>query len=88
MTIKCSTPIVVNEGKNVICECECVGGDPPANCSWYKNGAKLRKTGKVKSTLNYSVAREDSGNYSCVGQSHAIARDEKSVKVTVHCKYL
>ncbi|XP_028399355.1 hemicentin-1-like [Dendronephthya gigantea] len=51
VTINCSSSITVNEGDDVTCECKCEDGNPPANCTWFKNGTLAGKVGKEDSTL-------------------------------------
>ena len=89
VTVNCSKLLIVNEGDDVICHCKCEGGNPPAECTWYKNGAQI---GVTEMEVNMLFLRnfngQDRGSYTCVGQSHVKARDEKSVTVTDFCKYI
>ncbi|XP_028413739.1 hemicentin-1-like [Dendronephthya gigantea] len=84
VTINCSSPINVREGDYFICQCLCKDGIPPANCTWLKNGAPIDETEMEKNTLVHRIYREDGGNYTCVGRSHARAQDKKSVNVSVY----
>ncbi|XP_028399325.1 hemicentin-1-like [Dendronephthya gigantea] len=88
VTINCSSPINVRKGDYFICQCMCNGGIPPANCTWFKNGALIGEIRMEENTLIHRIDSEDGGNYTCVGRSHAIAQDKKSVNVFVYCKYL
>lgn len=81
--------MTVNEGNDVTCKCNCKDGNPPANCIWFKDGTKTGEGKKKVNTLSRpDIKKIDGGNYTCVGLSHSSARDEKSITVTVYCKYL
>ncbi|XP_028413716.1 vascular cell adhesion protein 1-like [Dendronephthya gigantea] len=83
VTVNCSSPLIVKEGDDVVCECKCEGGNPPAECTWYKNGTQISEIGKDVNTLIFrNFNGRDSGRYTCVGQSHVKARDEESIRIT------
>ena len=87
MSLSCSRRITVNEGDNVTCVCREQGGNPPADVSWYKDGAKIGGTGKEEKTLTLTkVNKTASGTYECVAKSHTLT-DEKSIEIIVYCKY-
>ena len=84
--INCSSPIKINEGENLTCECRGEGGNPPANVTWYKDGKQI---GEVRYEINLlnltNVNEEDSGTYKCVVQSYTL-KDQKSIEVIVYRK--
>ena len=89
MTIDCSSLLIVNEGDDVICECRCEGGNPPAECTWYKNGAQVgEREMEVNTLILRNFNRQDSANYLCVGQSHVKARNKMSIRITDICEYI
>jgi hypothetical protein len=64
-----------------------VGGNPPANVTWYKDGVQIIETKKENNTLTLSnVNGRASGTYTCVARSHTILTDEKSIEIIVYCK--
>ncbi|XP_028413705.1 peroxidasin homolog [Dendronephthya gigantea] len=87
VTTNCSSPLIVDEGDDVICECKCKDGNPPAKCTWYGNDGKIVKEGlKLNALLTRrNVSEQDSGKYKCVGLSHT-ARNETSINVKVKFK--
>ena len=90
MTVNCSNPITVNEGDDVTCVCKGEGGNPPADVKWYsKDGTQIGGTTKEEKTLILSnVGKTDSGTYyTCVAQSHELARNETSIEIIVNCKH-
>ena len=91
VTLGCSSPITVNEGDAVVCECKGEGGNPPADVTWFKDNAKIGKTGKEEQVLALSnVGGNDDGTYMCKAQSHVDATDRRSIGVNVrlNCKYI
>ena len=79
----------VNEEDDITCVCKGQGGNPPANVTWYKDGVQVGETGKEEQTLiRRNISEADSGMYTCVAQSHINMTDEKSIKITVNCKYI
>jgi hypothetical protein len=84
--LSCSSLIEVNKGDDITCVCKGVGGNPPANVTWYKDGVQLSETGIENRTLSLgNVDRTASGIYKCVAESHTLT-DEKSVEIIVYCK--
>ena len=88
----CSSPIMVNESGNVSCTCQGLGGNPPADVTWYKDGNNASGTGKEEKTLILTnVSEKHRGSYNCVAQSYPseLFRDEVIVEVIVNlnCKY-
>ncbi|XP_028399370.1 hemicentin-1-like isoform X2 [Dendronephthya gigantea] len=85
VTTDCDSSMAVNEGVDVTCYCECKGGNPPANCTWFKNGILTGKIGLKENTLNRpNIKRTDGGNYTCVGESHSSAMAKKLTTITVY----
>ena len=86
----CPNPITVNEGGNVSCTCQGLGGNPPADVAWYKDNLKISETGKEEKTLTLTnvTNEKDHKGYKCVAQSHPneTFRDEVTVKVKVRPK--
>ena len=77
----------MNEGDDLWGECRGEGGNLPANVTWYKGHVQIVGTGRVNRTFNIAkVDNTASGIYKCVAQNHTLV-DEKSVKLTVYCKY-
>jgi hypothetical protein len=90
VTLNCSSPVILNEGDDFTCECQGLGGNPPANVTWYKDGKKIDGTGTEKQILTLiNVDETDSGTYKCVAESYpnVMFRDERSIRVDVKCKY-
>jgi hypothetical protein len=79
----------VNDGSDVTCVCKGEGGNPPADVKWYsKDGNQIGGTTKEEQTLTLSnVGKTDSGTYTCVAQSHDLAKNETSIKIIVNCKH-
>ena len=91
VTLGCSSPISVNEGDDVVCECRGQGGNPPADVTWFKDNIKIGRTGKEEQVLALSnVDGKNDGTYTCAAQSHVDSTDRKSVevKVKLNCKYI
>ena len=87
MTINCSDRATVNEGDDFTCVCQSQGGNPPANLTWYKDGAQIGKTSFGENILTLTnVTKQDSGRYTCKAQSYTLV-DEKSFELIVRCKY-
>ena len=85
VTFNCSSPVIVNEGDDVKCQCRGEGGNPPADVTWYKGSNKIG-TGREEQTLTFtSVNKTASGTYKCVAKSHNVT-DEKSIEIIVYCK--
>ena len=66
-----------------------VYGNPPADVTWFKDGAKTGGTGKEEQTLTLTkVYKTASGTYECVhvAKSHTLT-EEKSIEIIVYCKY-
>ncbi len=89
MIDNCSSPITVNDGGDVTCVCKGEGGNPPADVKWYaKDGDQIGGTKKEEQTLTLSnIRKTDSGTYTCVAQSHDLAKNETSIKIIVNCKH-
>ena len=86
MTVNCSTPIILNEGDDVKCQCRGGGGNPPADVTWYKGSNKIGGTGREEQTLTFgNIDKTASGTYKCVANSHTLT-DEKSIEIIVYCK--
>jgi hypothetical protein len=89
--INCSSPITLYEGENFTCVCRGIGGNPPANVTWYdKDGVQIGETGIEEQTLNLTnVNGTDIGTYKCVAQDHVNATNETSIDIIVklNCKY-
>lgn len=80
--------MTVNEDDDGTCVCKGQGGNPPGNVTWYKDGVQIGETGKEEQTLiRRNTRAADSGTYTCVAQSYVNMSDEKSIKVTINCKY-
>ena len=91
VTLKCSSPVTLNEGENFSCQCKGEGGNPSANVTWFKDGVKFGDVGTEKQTLNlFHVGKADSGTYKCVATSypHENYTDEKFIQVVIFCKYI
>ena len=81
---------MLKNGENFTCLCKGDGGNPAVNVTWYKGGVKFGDVGTEKETLNWlNIYEADSGIYNCVAASypHENYTDEKSVQVTVYCKF-
>ncbi|XP_028413706.1 titin-like [Dendronephthya gigantea] len=75
VSISCSRVNTVNTSDEFSCVCRGEGGNPPANVTWYK-GNKIMATGIVEAKLKFSnVDKDDSGNYTCVAESHEKAKN-------------
>ena len=86
MKFSCSRRVTVNEGDNITCVCSGEGGNPPADISWFKDGAKIGGAGKENQTLTLrNIDKTDSGTYKCVAKSYTFT-DEKSIEIVVYCK--
>ena len=91
LNLRGPSSIEVNEGDNVTFVCRGVGGNPPANVTWYKDGVQISETKQENNTLNlYDVNGTDRGNYTCAAQSYPTEafKDEKSRELIVLCKYM
>ncbi len=86
MTINCSSPITVNEGDDVTCLCKGEGDYP---LMWYtKDGGHISGRTKEEATLTLrNINKTDNGTYTCVAESHNLAKNETSIKIIVNCKY-
>ena len=90
VTLKCSSPVILDKCDDFTCECQGLGGNPPASVTWYKDGKKIGGTGIEKQILTLiKVDETNSGTYKCVAESYpnAMYRAEKSIRVDVRCKY-
>ena len=86
VTFGCPSLNKVNEGGNFTCVCKGIGGNPPANVTWFKDDVQIDAPGKEKQTLTFSnISRTASGKYRCVAQSHTLT-DERSIEIIVYCK--
>ena len=90
MTINCSSPITVDENRDLICLCKGENGNPPADVIWYdKNGNSIgQNETEQKILVLRNVTEADREIYTCKAQSYTLM-DEKSieVKVLLNCKY-
>ena len=81
-------PSVGNEDQTVACVCEGIGGNPPANASWIKNGTSDAIGGveSLKKTLSFNpINRANTGTYRCIAESFDLV-DEESINIIVLCK--
>ncbi len=54
-----------------------------------KDGTQIGGTTKEEQTLTLSnVGKTDSGTYTCVAQSHKLAKNETSIEIIVNCKHI
>ena len=84
VTFSCLSLNKVNEGGNFTCVCKGIGGNPPANVTWFKDDVQIVGPGKEKQTLTFSnIGRTASGKYKCVAQSHTLT-DEKAIEIIVY----
>ena len=91
VTINCSGPVLLNENDDFTCECRSKGGKPPVSITWYKDKKQITEsTYWGENTLHLNdVNKKDSGIYTCVAQSNnTLAKDKKSIEITVYCEYL
>ena len=85
VTFGCPSLNKVNEGGNFTCVCIGIGGNPPANVTWFKDDVQIGGPGKEKQTLTFrNIGRTASGKYKCEAQSHTLT-DEKSIEIIVYC---
>ena len=81
-------PSVVNEGQVVTCVCEGIGGNPPANVSWIKDGTNdaIGGVGSLTKTMSlYSINRTHTGTYWCKAESIDLF-DQEFINIIVRCK--
>ena len=77
----------MNQNDYFVCKCRGLGGNPPADVTWYKEKEK-KVTGKEEAILPFSsVNKDDSGTYRCEAKSHEEAKNETSFRLIVNCKY-
>ena len=87
VTISCSSSIAQNIGGDVTCVCRGVGGNPPANVTWYKGDVKIDEATKEINTLTLkNVSQTDGGIYTCLARSYPDLKYEDR-KTIVLCKY-
>ena len=87
MTLSCSSPVTLNEGDDVTCECRGEGGNPPADVTWYRDAKKIGETKKKNNTLSLSnVDKRASGTYKCEAKSFTLMV-QKSTEIIVYCKF-
>ena len=88
MTLNCTNFITLNEGDDVTCECG--GGNPPFDVSWYKDDKKIGGTETENETLTLkNVDETASGIYMCSAISYfdSMSEDNETIVVRVNCKY-
>jgi hypothetical protein len=67
-----------------------VGGNPPADVTWYKDGVQTGGTKKENNTLTLkNVDETASGIYTCLARSYPDPEyeDNETIVVRVNCKY-
>ncbi len=90
MAFSCPHRNELNEGDDFTCVCRGEGGYPPANVTWYKDGAQISGTRKENQILALSnVNGAQNGTYKCEAQSYPSDEfvDAKYMEVRVNCKY-
>ncbi|XP_028413750.1 limbic system-associated membrane protein-like [Dendronephthya gigantea] len=84
VSVGCFHYNTVNTSDEFSCVCRGEGGNPPAKITWYK-GNKIMATGIVEAKLKLSnVDKDDSGNYTCVAESHEKAKNETEIELIVN----
>ena len=76
---------MVGEGEDLTCACRGVGGNPPANVTWYKDDGTTYVENAVLKLIN--VNKINNCTYKCVVQSYTL-KDENSIEVIVYRKYI
>ncbi len=79
----------VNEGDDFTCVCRGEGNYPPANVTWYKDGAQIGRTRKENQTLTLSnVNGTQNGTCKCEARSYPSDEflDAKYMEVRLNCK--
>ena len=77
--------IIVEEGRNVMRECNVTAGTPPLNFFW-----KNMKTGQVtkgKRLTIINIRRNQSGKYKCIA-NNTCGKESTGMFIDVHCKKL
>jgi hypothetical protein len=86
--LNCTNFITLNEGDDVTCECG--GGNPPFDVSWYKDDKKIGGSGTGTENEALTLKNVDetaSGIYMCSAQIDSMYEDNKTIVVRVNCKY-
>ena len=89
VTVDCSSRTTMNVSDNFTCVCKGLGGKPPADVTWFKGNKQKGGPGKEEQTLRLvNVKKDANGTYTCVAESHEVARNETTIVLVVNCKYI
>ena len=84
--VKIGAPVYINDGFDVIINCIIVGGTPPINITWFRNGSPDPTRGSV-SNITISDAR-NGDVFKCKAENIEGFDTESTTIYIEYCKYV